>query len=53
VVGTAHNDLCKPTNRRLAAFQQKPPVVFASDWMNEACVKGAVRSGEAAAAVFG
>lgn len=39
--------------RRLAAFQQKPPVVFAGDWMAEACVEGAVRSGEAAAAVFG
>jgi oxygen-dependent protoporphyrinogen oxidase len=39
--------------RRLAAFQQKPPVVFAGDWMSEACVEGAVRSGEAAAAVFG
>jgi len=38
--------------RQLAAFQQKPPVVFAGDWMNEACVEGAVRSGEAAAAVF-
>ncbi|MEZ4714417.1 MAG: FAD-dependent oxidoreductase [Caldilineaceae bacterium] len=36
----------------LAAFQQKPPVVFAGDWMNEACVEGAVRSGEAAARVF-
>lgn len=39
--------------RRLAAFQQKPPIVFAGDWMNEACVEGAVRSGEAAARVFG
>lgn len=39
--------------RRLAAFPQKPPVVFAGDWMSEACVEGAVRSGEAAAAVFG
>jgi len=38
--------------RQLAAFQQKVPVVFAGDWMNEACVEGAVRSGEAAAAVF-
>ncbi|MEZ4658229.1 MAG: FAD-dependent oxidoreductase [Caldilineaceae bacterium] len=38
--------------RNLAAFQQKPPVVFAGDWMNEACVEGAVRSGEAAARVF-
>jgi len=39
--------------RRLAAFQQQPPLVFAGDWMNEACVEGAVRSGEKAAAVFG
>lgn len=39
--------------RQLAAFHQKPPVVFAGDWMNEACVEGAVRSGEKAATVFG
>ena len=38
--------------RRLAQFQQKPPVAFAGDWMSEACVEGAVRSGEAAAKVF-
>jgi protoporphyrinogen oxidase len=38
--------------RNLARFQQKPPVVFAGDWLNNACVEGAVRSGEAAAAVF-
>lgn len=37
---------------RLAAFQQSPPVVFAGDWMNNACVEGAVRSGEAAAAII-
>ncbi|MEZ4679522.1 MAG: FAD-dependent oxidoreductase [Caldilineaceae bacterium] len=39
--------------RRLANFRQKAPVVFAGDWMSEACVEGAVRSGEAAAQVFG
>jgi predicted NAD/FAD-dependent oxidoreductase len=39
--------------RRLANFVQQPPVVFAGDWMSEACVEGAVRSGEAAAKVFG
>ena len=39
--------------RQLAAFQQHPPLAFAGDWMNEACIEGAVRSGEKAAAVFG
>ncbi|MCB0186591.1 MAG: FAD-dependent oxidoreductase [Caldilineaceae bacterium] len=39
--------------RRLANFQQQAPIVFAGDWMSEACVEGAVRSGEAAAQVFG
>lgn len=39
--------------RNLASFQNRPPVVFAGDWMNNACVEGAVRSGEAAAAAFG
>ncbi|HRW09278.1 MAG TPA: NAD(P)/FAD-dependent oxidoreductase [Caldilineaceae bacterium] len=39
--------------RRLAQFQQQAPIVFAGDWMSEACVEGAVRSGEAAAQVFG
>ncbi|HZS88082.1 MAG TPA: NAD(P)/FAD-dependent oxidoreductase [Chloroflexota bacterium] len=39
--------------RRLAAFRQRPPVVLAGDWTQEACVEGAVRSGEAAAAAFG
>ena len=37
---------------RLAAFTQRPPLVLAGDWTQEACVEGAVRSGEAAAAVF-
>jgi oxygen-dependent protoporphyrinogen oxidase len=36
----------------LAAFQNRPPVVFAGDYMNNACVEGAVRSGEAAAEAF-
>jgi oxygen-dependent protoporphyrinogen oxidase len=35
--------------RRLASYRNRPPVVFAGDWMNQACVEGAVRSGEAAA----
>lgn len=39
--------------RHLANVQQHPPIVFAGDWMSEACVEGAVRSGESAAAVFG
>lgn len=38
--------------RRLAAHEHRPPVVFAGDWMSNACVEGAVRSGEAAAAAF-
>ncbi len=36
----------------LAAHQHKPPVTFAGDWMSNACVEGAVRSGENAAAAF-
>jgi predicted NAD/FAD-dependent oxidoreductase len=39
--------------RRLAAHVHRPPVVLAGDWMNQACVEGAVHSGEAAAAAFG
>jgi oxygen-dependent protoporphyrinogen oxidase len=39
--------------RRLAAYQRKPPVVLAGDWTYHACVEGAVRSGELAAAAFG
>lgn len=39
--------------RRLAAFQQRPPVIFAGDWMSNACVEGAVRSGEGAAKALG
>jgi oxygen-dependent protoporphyrinogen oxidase len=39
--------------RRLAAWENRPPVVFAGDWMSQACVEGAVRSGNAAARGFG
>lgn len=39
--------------RRLAAYERKPPVVLAGDWTTHACVEGAVRSGEQAAAAFG
>lgn len=39
--------------RDLAVFENRPPVVLAGDYMNNACVEGAVRSGEAAAAAFG
>ena len=39
--------------RRLAAWANRPPVVFAGDWMNQACVEGAMRSGNAAARSFG
>ena len=31
----------------------RPPIVLAGDWTDRACVEGAVRSCEAAAAVFG
>jgi oxygen-dependent protoporphyrinogen oxidase len=36
----------------LANYRYQPPVVLAGDYMNNACVEGAVRSGEAAAAAF-
>lgn len=39
--------------RRLAGYQRRPPVVLAGDWTYHACVEGAVRSGELAAAAFG
>jgi protoporphyrinogen oxidase len=39
--------------RRLAGLAQAPPVVYAGDWLVQPCVEGAVRSGEAAAALFG
>jgi oxygen-dependent protoporphyrinogen oxidase len=39
--------------RRLAAYARRPPIVLAGDWAYQACVEGAVRSGEAAAEAFG
>ncbi len=38
--------------RRLADVVQRPPVVFAGDWLSQPCMEGAVRSGEAAARVL-
>jgi oxygen-dependent protoporphyrinogen oxidase len=38
---------------RLAGYQRRAPLVLAGDWTHQACVEGAVRSGEAAAAAFG
>jgi protoporphyrinogen/coproporphyrinogen III oxidase len=38
---------------RLASYTRRPPVVLAGDWTYHACVEGAVRSGELAAAAFG
>lgn len=38
---------------RMAAYQRRPPLVFAGDWTHQACIEGAVRSGEAAAEAFG
>jgi predicted NAD/FAD-dependent oxidoreductase len=38
---------------QLASYVRRPPLVFAGDWTEQACVEGAVRSGEAAAAAFG
>jgi predicted NAD/FAD-dependent oxidoreductase len=40
-------------HRRLRQFRQRPPIVFAGDWLVQPCVEGAVRSGEAAATMFG
>lgn len=39
-------------HQRLEGFAQRPPVVFAGDWLVQPCVEGAVRSGAAAAAAF-
>jgi oxygen-dependent protoporphyrinogen oxidase len=39
--------------RRIATLPQRPPLVFAGDWLVQPCVEGAVRSGEQAAARFG
>jgi predicted NAD/FAD-dependent oxidoreductase len=38
---------------RMTAYMRRPPLVLAGDWLEQACVEGAVRSGEAAAAAFG
>jgi predicted NAD/FAD-dependent oxidoreductase len=38
---------------RMADYARRPPIVFAGDWTHQACVEGAVRSGEAAAEAFG
>ena len=38
---------------RIASIRQAPPIVFAGDWLVQPCVEGAVRSGNAAAAIFG
>jgi oxygen-dependent protoporphyrinogen oxidase len=39
--------------RLLTNYTRQPPIVFAGDWTQQACVEGAVRSGEAAAQAFG
>jgi len=38
--------------RRLAGLRQRAPIVFAGDWLVQPCVEGAVRSGNAAAAIL-
>lgn len=37
----------------MAQYERQPPLVFAGDYTEQACVEGAVRSGERAAAAFG
>ncbi len=37
---------------RMRSFAQRPPLVFAGDWLVQPCVEGAVRSGNIAAACF-
>ncbi len=38
---------------RMSNYARRPPIVFAGDWTHQACIEGAVRSGEAAAEAFG
>jgi predicted NAD/FAD-dependent oxidoreductase len=38
--------------RRVRSFAQRPPIVFAGDWLVQPCVEGAVRSGIDAARCF-
>jgi oxygen-dependent protoporphyrinogen oxidase len=38
---------------RIDRIRQHRPIVFAGDWLVQPCVEGAVRSGNAAAAIFG
>jgi predicted NAD/FAD-dependent oxidoreductase len=39
-------------HRRLTRLAQRPPIVFAGDWLVQPCVEGAVRSGNRAAEVL-
>lgn len=38
---------------RVASLKQKPPLIFAGDWLVQPCIEGAVRSGLTAANIFG
>lgn len=38
---------------RVKTFDQRPPLVFAGDWLVQPCIEGAVRSGISAAKHFG
>lgn len=38
---------------RVRSLAQRPPIVFAGDWLVQPCVEGAVRSGDAAARCLG
>lgn len=38
---------------RVKSLEQKPPLIFAGDWLVQPCIEGAVRSGIAASKVFG